>query len=398
MMKNKFFIDAYAGIGGFHSAASELGGNCLYAIEYLDSLRKIYRATFDVEEDHLIKDFKQFALNLSGMESDWLFAGFPCQPFSKAGSRKGFKDPVNGDHFTFITAFLKKNNIKNLILENVPNLLDHDNGFSIGRIRKDLKRLGYNIVFLDILSPCDFGIPLQRKRLFIVASKTRNTQLVLKKIDYRDKFSLNEDILRDDYMTDSVRNQLIDKTFGLLKEYQDTPVVKPFWLDETRYDNQTGNYHCTMANIPPPKYADQIPIWKQRILDRNRSFIQVHGIPYKNILPFFNFPLSHRKIEYNSMDFSYNKEGKVVQFRPSGIRISDSWKLPTLVLSETQYPFIYNKELNQFVRPSIELIMKYNGNALIYDKEKEASIVKKALGNTVNSLVVKNLLESFYES
>ena len=42
--------------------------------------------------------------------------------------------------------------------------------------------------------------------------------------------------------------------------------------------------------------------------------------------------------------------------------------------------------------------MKYNGNALIYDKISESSTVKKALGNTVNSLVVKNLLESFYES
>jgi DNA (cytosine-5)-methyltransferase 1 len=398
MMKNKKFIDAYAGIGGFHSAASELGGDCLYAIEHLDSLRKIYQSTFDLDESHLIKDFRKFAMEKSGIESDWFFAGFPCQPFSKAGSRRGFKDPGNGDHFTFITAFLKKNNIKNLILENVPNLLEHDNGFSIKRIRKNLKLLGYNIVFLDILSPCDFGIPLQRKRLFIVASKERTTQLVPRQIDYRDIFSLNQDILNDNYKTDSVRNQLIDKTFSLLKDYKDTPVVKPFWLDETRYDSQSGNYHCTMSNIPPPKYINQIPSWKQRILDRNRSFIQVHGIPFENIMPFFDFPLSHRKIEYNCMDFSYKKDGKVVQFRPSGIRISDSWKLPTLVLSETQYPFIYNKKRKEFVRPSIELIMKYNGNTLIYDKISESSTVKKALGNTVNSLVVKNLLESFYES
>lgn len=398
MMKNKTFIDAYAGIGGFHSAASDLGGNCLFAIEYLDSLRSIYQHTFDIDNSCLKKDFRKFALLNSGIYADWFFAGFPCQPFSKAGSRKGFKDLINGDHFTFITTFLKKNNIKNLILENVPNLLEHDNGFSINKIRKDLKLLGYKIVFLDILSPCDFGIPLQRKRLFIVASKERTIQLVPKQIDYRDIFSLNHDILKDNYKTDPVRNQLIEKTFSLLREYKDTPIVKPFWLDETRYDCQSGNYHCTMANIPPPKYINQIPLWKQRILDRNRSFIQVHGIPYENIMPFFDFPLSHRKIEYNCTDFSYSKEGKVVQFRPSGIRISDSWKLPTLVLSETQYPFIYNKKREEFVRPSIDLIMKYNGNALIYDKISESSTVKKALGNTVNSLVVKNLLESFYES
>ena len=98
------------------------------------------------------------------------------------------------------------------------------------------------------------------------------------------------------------------------------------------------------------------------------------------------------------MDFSYSKKGKAVQFRPSGIRISDSWKLPTLVLSETQYPYIYNRQLKEFVRPSIEFIMRYNGNSLIYDEISESSLIQKALGNTVNSLVVKNLLESFYES
>ena len=101
---------------------------------------------------------------------DILCAGFPCQPFSQAGYQKGFEDN-RGTMFSQVMRFIKTNIPKIVILENVQALLNHDNGKSFIKIKKDLEKEGYNIVY-KVLKCSDYGIPQMRKRLFIIGESS----------------------------------------------------------------------------------------------------------------------------------------------------------------------------------------------------------------------------------
>ena len=115
---------------------------------------------------------------------DILCAGFPCQPFSQAGRRKGFKDS-RGTMFSQVMRFVKINVPKIVILENVQGLLKHDKGKSFSKIKSELESEGYTIVY-KILKCSDYGIPQMRKRLFIVGFKN------IKVIDLDNFFNLTE--------------------------------------------------------------------------------------------------------------------------------------------------------------------------------------------------------------
>jgi DNA (cytosine-5)-methyltransferase 1 len=96
-----------------------------------------------------------------------LCAGFPCQPFSQAGKKKGFKDNKNGNLFFSIENILKVKKPKAFILENVRHLRNHDNGKTFKKIYQSLTNLNYTFDF-EILKASDFGLPQYRQRIYMV--------------------------------------------------------------------------------------------------------------------------------------------------------------------------------------------------------------------------------------
>ena len=127
-MKNTF-IDLFAGIGGFHLALKSLGMKCVFTSEIDELARKTYLANFD--EKYLANpnffagdiwkvDFKKIP------DFDILCAGFPCQPFSQAGLKKGFKDNKDGNLFFSIEEIIRIKKPKVFFLENVRHLKNHD--------------------------------------------------------------------------------------------------------------------------------------------------------------------------------------------------------------------------------------------------------------------------------
>ena len=102
---------------------------------------------------------------------DFYSAGFPCQPFSQAGKHKGFNDK-RGTMFMQIMKFVKINNPKIVILENVRGLLNHNKGKTFAIIKQELEKEKYNIQY-KILKCSDYGIPQMRKRLFIIGFKDK---------------------------------------------------------------------------------------------------------------------------------------------------------------------------------------------------------------------------------
>ena len=160
------FIDLFAGLGGFHLALQQLGGKCVFASEIKDDLRKLYALNFP--ETPIYGDITK--INPEDIPPhDIVCAGFPCQPFSQAGKREGFNDTKQrGTLFDYICAIVAEHRPKYLLLENVQNLKNHDNGNTWKVIQEKLAALNYDVK-ADILSPHQFGLPQHRKRIFIVA-------------------------------------------------------------------------------------------------------------------------------------------------------------------------------------------------------------------------------------
>lgn len=170
------FIDLFAGIGGFHLALDSLGGKCVFASEIDEGARSTYKHNFEGLDPSLFSDgmFNSDIRAISPDEIpdfDVLCAGFPCQPFSQAGHKRGFDDThksERGNLFFNIADILKAKRPKAFFLENVRGLLKHDNGNTFKVIRDVLEReLGYS-VYWKVVKASDYGLPQLRPRVFIV--------------------------------------------------------------------------------------------------------------------------------------------------------------------------------------------------------------------------------------
>lgn len=160
-MRKLKFIDLFAGLGGFHLALAEFGHKCVYASEIDEDLRELYKTNHGIECDGDItpKDIAEIP------EHDIICAGFPCQPFSKAGKQNGLNDVDNGNFFNRIMEIADHHNPEYIFLENVPNLKRHDDGNTWNYIYKKLS-VNYDVKE-ETLSPHKFGIPQHRSRIYI---------------------------------------------------------------------------------------------------------------------------------------------------------------------------------------------------------------------------------------
>ncbi len=203
--RTKFtFVDLFAGIGGFHFALHDLGGECVFVNEFDGNARATYEHNFrkmaprlfgdESREPHFWKSIKDITLTDDATvrsESvrarhirkvippfDMLCAGFPCQPFSRIGKKNGFDDD-RGTLFNDIEKIIRARQPKVVFLENVRNIVTLGGGHVFRSILKKLDKAGYHVNqgqddSWDILSASDFGLPTARPRFYLVAFK-KNT-------------------------------------------------------------------------------------------------------------------------------------------------------------------------------------------------------------------------------
>ena len=182
------FIDLFAGIGGFHMAFHKVGAECVFSSEWDKYARETYEQNFKKISPNLFPDY--FIGDINSVKDidkeipdfDVLTGGFPCQPFSNAGHKKGFDD-TRGTLFFNIKEIVKtkieQNKInkkikipKVLLLENVKGLKNHDKGKTFKIIKASLEELGYRVK-VEVLNSKYFGVPQNRERIFIVAWYTK---------------------------------------------------------------------------------------------------------------------------------------------------------------------------------------------------------------------------------
>jgi len=162
-LETKFkFIDLFAGIGGIRLGFEHIAGECVFSSEWDLQAQKTYQANFNEIPHGDITKIEPAEIP----HFDFLLAGFPCQPFSQAGLKKGFED-TRGTLFFNIAKIVEHHKPKVVFLENVKNLAGHDKGRTLQVILRTLEDLGYH-VFHQVLNAKDFGLPQNRARIYII--------------------------------------------------------------------------------------------------------------------------------------------------------------------------------------------------------------------------------------
>ncbi len=156
-------VELFSGIGGFRLAADRNGFQTVWANDICPKACKVYRDQFgshDVIEGQIERHFQQIPSH------DLLTGGFPCQPFSSAGKKKGIRDP-RGTLFQSIVDCLREHQPSYFVLENVKRLLTMENGLHFASILFALSALDYRIEW-RLLNAMHFGIPQNRQRVFFL--------------------------------------------------------------------------------------------------------------------------------------------------------------------------------------------------------------------------------------
>ena len=181
------FIDLFAGIGGirkgFELACDSRGihHHCVFSSEIKSSAIDVLKQNHP--EDVIHGDITQIDPQLIP-DFDVLLGGFPCQAFSSAGKRQGFND-TRGTLFFSVANILKAKRPSGFVLENVEGLVNHDmvhakKGSKIGHtlsvILNTLDELGYKVTW-KILNAADYGVPQNRKRIYIIGTKLSKPNL-----------------------------------------------------------------------------------------------------------------------------------------------------------------------------------------------------------------------------
>jgi DNA (cytosine-5)-methyltransferase 1 len=176
------FIDLFAGIGGFHIAFHNAGAECVFVSEWDNPAQKTYRHNFYKLSSEVF-DSGNFIGDITKVnpknipDFDILTGGFPCQPFSQAGFKKGFSE-TRGTLFFDIVKIIDEKKPAAFFLENVRHLFKHDDGKTFETIKRIItEELGYSF-FPQIVKASDFGLPQHRPRLFMVGFRN-------KKIDFK---------------------------------------------------------------------------------------------------------------------------------------------------------------------------------------------------------------------
>ena len=164
--KNNGFkvVSLFSGIGGMDLGFMYNGFNIIWANDFDKYACETYKE--NVSKNIVCGDIRIEKANIPS--HDVLIGGFPCQPFSTLGKLKGFDDEERGTLFFEIKDIIKRHKTKVVVLENVKNIMNHDNGNTFKRIIHELESLGY-VCFYHVFNSADYGVPQRRNRCYIVA-------------------------------------------------------------------------------------------------------------------------------------------------------------------------------------------------------------------------------------
>lgn len=424
MGRNIKFVDLFAGLGGFHLAAAELGAECVFACEIDEELQRLYETNFGFRPHGDITKISPDEIPAHNL----LCAGFPCQPFSKAGAQLGLEDAERGKLFYDIIKVLKVHRPEFVVLENIAHFVNHDEGNTYRELQTELNVLGYDVKVAK-LSPHQFGVPQIRERMYLVARLGGLNGFVFPEAQTKaDELSI-QSILD---VNPSEARKLSEQVTDCLEVWQDfldrfpaddNLPGQPIWTMEF---GATYPYDCTslhdvalsalqkhkgsfgkpleemsleqiLENVPSHARSKKgtFPDWKQSFIKLNRDLYAKHQSWLDEWLPNIQrFPSSYQKLEWHCKGQTRNIWNYVIRFRASGVRVKRPTTSPSLIaMTPVQVPIIGWEKRYMTIRECARL---QSMDAL--QELPEGSRATKALGNAVNVTVVKQILQSLLRS
>ena len=412
------FIDLFAGLGGFHLALGRLGHECVFASELDDALRQVYLRNFGVLPYGDIRTVEMRSIP----DHDILCAGFPCQPFSKAGYQNGLWDPVDGTLFRDIVNIVRERQPEYLILENVPHLERHNDGKTWATIRATIEDAGYD---LDVrrYSPHQFGIPQIRDRLYVVGKlgglggftwpepdNPKPTLSIRDVLDANpaDAHPIPDQVKRcmlvwqeflDQFPRDSKLPSfpIWSMEFGATYPYEDKTPHSSRVRDLRQMAGSHGQpligWTRQQAYEGLPSHARTadaaFPNWKVQFIRQNRDLYTEHKAWIDGWLPkIVNFPSSFQKFEWNCQGEERVIRKFVLQVRASGLRVKRPTTAPSLVaMTSTQVPIVGWED--RYMTPEeCKRLQSMDELRHLPDARNKAY---EALGNAINVDVVERI-------
>lgn len=169
-------IDLFAGIGGIRIGFESAGFSIAYSNDFDEKAAQTYRLNFDeIDYDDLFTVAAEKDMKRIPKRFDILLGGFPCQPFSVAGHKRGFEDGKRGNALFPVIDILKSRKPAAVFLENVKHLKNHDDERTFKRIRDELRAAGYEMD-AKVFNSMEYGnVPQTRERIYIVAFRSPRT-------------------------------------------------------------------------------------------------------------------------------------------------------------------------------------------------------------------------------
>lgn len=414
------FVDLFAGLGGFHLALEKLGHRCVFASELDPGLQGIYAENFGLTPSGDIRKVPVETIPSHQI----LCAGFPCQPFSKAGEQGGFDCPSWGDLFDRVVAILQHHEPEYLLLENVPNLLKHDSGKTWLRVLSLLKAAGYESD-AQLLSPHQFGVPQIRERVYIVARRGGLRGFTWPKCELHPNLHVNSVLETNPQDAKPLSQQVVDcleMWQRFVRQYPKEEYLPtfPIWAMEfganypyekfspasmkpSELRKYRGAYGLSLAKVtddqlldalPPYARADKkaFPDWKIDFIRQNRELY------YKNKKwidgwkdELLAFPPSLQKLEWNCKGGERDIWKYVIQFRASGVRVKKAATAPSLIaMTVTQVPIIAWERRYMTPRECAKLQSMESLKVL----PNTPTHAYKALGNAINVHVIRLIAQA----
>lgn len=375
------FVDLFCGIGGFHQALTALGGECVFAADIDRDCNKVYRQNYGIDS--------AFDITKVSAESipphDVLCGGFPCQAFSKAGKQQGIND-TRGTLFFDIERILTFHRTRYIILENVRNLISHDNGNTWRIIHKNLRSLGYRLTRDPlVVSPHQLGVPQVRDRVYILGIHDPENVEIPLEINLPPRKMKAENSIYS--VIDHDPNP---PAYATISEYEER--VLNAWDEFYRGIKESVIGFPVWADFFKRPADGDLPGWKAEFIRKNNKL-------YLNNKPFIDdwlerhdhlsgFAPTHRKFEWQAGGSISSVWEGAIQFRPSGIRVKKADVFPALV-AIVQTPIIGKFRRRLTIRECARL--QSFSESFIPDSNHQNAY--KQFGNSVNVRVIKLLCE-----
>lgn len=412
------YVDLFAGLGGFHVGLSKAGHECVFASELQEDLRRLYQKNFGLLPAGDIR--KVSAEDIPPHEL--LCAGFPCQPFSLAGKKKGAACPSSGKLIDDVFRIVAHHLPRYVLLENVPNVLTIADGTFWRYIEENFANLGYEVQH-RIYSPIEFGIPQQRNRLFVIAARDGFEDFEWPEpsaasptpfwkfiqsatADARKIEPAKLDVLKQWHQLVSRLENFSSETilaseFGATYPLEGLFPGKKWRQHKGAFGDDLSmltsreeaiqslpHYSAANENGAAPKWMTSSILYSRKLYETNKEFFDTWKIGIRSAHN------SWQKLEWRGDRRFKSLWKQTIQFRASGIRVMKPEMAPSLVaMTTTQTPIIGAAKRYLGIREAASLQAL---DSLPHFPAAQSAAFK-ALGNAVNAHIVHKIAIALLE-